>query len=123
VAFSPDGRFLAGTSGERQWLWTPGTWDEHLSLARNEPDGWPGPVAFSADSRILALPKNRFAVQLVDAVTGEVLACLQTPQPTSLSSYAFSKDNRFLAVAAANAVQLWNLQQLRQRLDVLQLNW
>lgn len=91
--------------------------------SREEPDGWPGPIAFSPDERLLVLPLNRTTAQLVDVQSGRYLAVLEAPQRLSLASYTVSPDSRFVAIGHAEGIQLWDLKLMRERLADLGLDW
>jgi WD40 repeat protein len=122
-AFSPDGRWLAVSDGYAYHLWEVGTWRRVHRIERDHQDGWPGPVAFSPDGCLLAVPHTRYVAQLIDPQTGKTLGILEAPGSTSLSGYAFSADSRYLAIADAENIQLWDLSAVHQELERLQIPW
>ncbi|MCL4204332.1 MAG: protein kinase [Pirellulaceae bacterium] len=122
-AFSPDGRWLAVSDGYAYYLWEVGTWRLVHRIERDHQDGWPGPVAFSRDGCLLAVPHTRYVAQLIDPQTGKTLGILETPGSSSLSGYAFSADNRYLAIADADNIQLWDLNAVQRELESLQIPW
>ncbi|MCO6454555.1 MAG: protein kinase [Pirellulaceae bacterium] len=121
--FSPDGRLLATSGGEEHCLWEVGTWKCLEKWPRELPDGWPGPVAFSPDSRLLALARSRQMLQLIDTQTGQQLAILDAGRSATLGDAQFSADGSRLAVAMRQDLHLWDLAALREQLRRLQLDW
>ncbi len=122
--FSADGQFLAVTTGRRLWLWHHNHWLSPQLLNRDQPDDWPGAIAFSADAELLAAPRTRFAAQLLRPADGHVVAWMTSPlEDETLEDYAFSQDGRYLALADSVRIHVWDLQVLRQRLDTLGLDW
>ncbi len=122
--FSPDGRWLAvGTSAEIL-LYETDSWGVVRRLPRDSPSAISGLVAFSPDSRILAVTHTLRQVRLVASATGEVLATLDAPTPERITALSFSGDGSVLAAGTDNGqVQLWNLRELRKRLADLRLDW
>jgi eukaryotic-like serine/threonine-protein kinase len=122
-AFSPDGRWLAVSDGYAYSLWEVGTWRQVYRIEREHQDGWPGPVAFSPDGCLLAVPHTRYIARLIEPQTGKTLGILETPGSTSLAGYAFSADNRYLAIADAENIQLWDLSAVHRELESLHIPW
>jgi serine/threonine protein kinase/WD40 repeat protein len=122
-AFSPDGRWLAVSDGSFYLLWEVDRWKLVHKILREHPDGWPGPVAFSHDSRLLAVPHTRYVAQLIDPQSGRTLGVLEPTTSKSLSDHAFSPDGRYLATSEAENIQIWDLTAIRQRLQQLKIGW
>jgi WD40 repeat protein len=123
VRFSPNGQWLAASDGSASYLWQTGTWQLLHTLPREHPDGWPGPVAFSPDSRMLAIAHSRYVVELIEPFSGKTLAVLEAPHRESLDGCAFSSDSTRLAISEETRVQLWDLTELRHRLQAMTLDW
>ena len=99
------------------------SWRRGLTLPR-ENSGKPGYVAFSPDSRLLAVAHSISLVKLFDTQTGRELAALESPDPQLLSSLCFSPDGETLAATCeTHRIQLWDLRRIRQRLAELGLDW
>jgi serine/threonine protein kinase/WD40 repeat protein len=124
VRFSPDGRWLATATESGCRLWTAGTWQPGPALA-GAPNRGGGSLAFSPDSRLLALtsagdPK----IRLFDLSTGEELASVEPPDGESCYYLSFSTDGgRLLSATLSNSVHVWNLRLLRAKLSSLGLDW
>lgn len=117
VAFSPDGRLLAGTTSvnvptgavldNSVRIWDAKTGVELRRVAASTYSlRWD--VAFSPDSRLLADASNG-GVEVADAATGTVLRVLHgSAEP--VRSVAFSPDGRLLAsVEAGGTARLWDV--------------
>jgi len=121
VRFSPDGSRLLTIEGAACRLWRVHDWTvEHTLKTEGE-----GPVAaFSRDGRLLAITHNRRLVKILDTGTLSTLATLAPPLPQEISYLAFRPDGRQLAVATNTLqVHLWDLDELRRRLDDIGLAW
>jgi WD40 repeat protein/serine/threonine protein kinase len=113
VAFSPDGRLLAFTgydpypSGRGRTNDPVEVWDVATGQRLRTLDGparWHPRVAFSPDSRLLAVSSPDGPVQLWDVATGRKrLVCDKGGQA------AFSPDGRLLAAGTADTVLLWDV--------------
>jgi serine/threonine protein kinase len=115
VAFSPDGRLLAGT-GDHQpgrktrkdsrnwkvWLWDPGNGQVRLTLAGLRA------VAFSPDGRLLASGSESAQVQLWDLANGNHLRTMHCTYASPVVGVAFSPDGRLLAGSTHQGVWVWD---------------
>jgi tetratricopeptide (TPR) repeat protein len=91
---------------------------------RSDPKGRPGPLAFSADGRILAFAISDRAISLVDCTTGEALASLEAPERLEPTGLRFSSDGtRLFCAAASGPPAVWDLFTIREALSGLGLDW
>jgi WD40 repeat protein len=124
VGFSPDGRWLVTGEQDKYRFWQVGSWAPGLVIPRDRLEPLPGPVAFSRDSRMLAIAKSFSTVELVEPATGREIATLPAPDPQPINSMCFSPDAGQLAVATDNhVIQLWDLRLIRRQLEELNLDW
>ena len=107
VAFSPDGRLLATTSGDKTArVWDPAT-GRCLRTLTGHTSGVYG-VAFSPDGRLLATASSDETARLWDPATGRCLRTL-TGHTNSVRGVAFSPDGRLLATTSADeTARLWD---------------
>jgi WD40 repeat protein len=134
MRFSPDGAaFLrltvpfsydsgtAKSSDMRLTLWETETGKHRWQIASPFP---PDSVAFSADSRLLAIGYDYGGVDVYDAQTGDQLFRWAPSGLRSADRLAFAPDSSLLAAASGNGpVRLLNLRDLRNRLADLGLDW
>jgi WD40 repeat protein len=78
VAFSPDGRMLAASTGKAYSVWDVGSWRLRYELPK-DPAFESGRVAFAANGTPMAALYAPYRVHLIDPETGRQLAELQTP--------------------------------------------
>jgi signal transduction histidine kinase len=123
VGFSPDGRWLAMSFGYEVVLCDARDWRMRPGLKREVTSGLPGLIAFSPDGKWLAMLQSERLMQIVDVESNTVRASLPSPNPDYIQGFAFSPDNRRIAVTAGNEVQLWNLDQLDADLKTAGLGW
>jgi WD40 repeat protein len=129
VAFSPDGRWLLSTTGRfgpqgaACYCWQVGTWEERARISLDRPTSSPGALAVAPDSRSLATPGSMTEVLLLRPDTLEEIATLAAPDTHLISGVAFNHDGSRLALAARQAIHLWDLRAVRQSLRELGLDW
>jgi len=104
VAFSPDSKLVASTSGDMSVrLWEVATGALQRTLKGHNGMVWS--VAFSPNLRLLASASEDMTVRLWDVATG----ALQHTLKGYSRSVVFSPDSRLLALAPKdNIVQLWD---------------
>jgi tetratricopeptide (TPR) repeat protein len=121
VAFSPDGRRFATREfhGELK-LWATDGWKLVYRLRDGE-----GPLAFSADSRLLAVVAGAGRLRLLDGQAGTPLVVLETPdRHMGMRHLTFSPSGQYLAAATAeSSAVVWDLAALRRGLDEVGLEW
>ncbi len=125
VAFSPNGRWLAVSSGGpltphevRLWNVPGGRWGPTLAGHRSFVQA----LAFSPDSRLLASGSRDRSVNVWDAATGELTQRLDEWQAGEVFSVAYSPDGKWLAAGLAapersggtGRVEVWNAQTGRR---------
>jgi WD40 repeat protein len=134
MQFSPDGKsFLRLTVPFSYDSGAAKSSDMRLTLSESETGKrrWqipspfpPDSVAFSADSKLLAVGYDYGGVDVYDAQTGEQLLRWNPPGLRNVDRMAFAPDASLLAAAAGSGpVRLLNLRDLRKRLAELRLDW
>ncbi len=124
AAFSPDGRWLAVSTGRQHGFYDTDRWQLHRLLGRDTPVAVPGPLAFSAGGRALAIASAPDQPKLMDPETAEEIATLEPPEPYNLSWLCFSANGRWLVASTyQHAVEVWDLGTLRAQLAGMGLDW
>jgi serine/threonine protein kinase/WD40 repeat protein len=116
--FSADGRWLATVHGSGTQLWTVGTWKPGHRFDA-------GPLAFSPDSRLVALGNVFGVIRLVETATGREVARLTGPEPQGYSPACFTPDGTRLIATRSDGktLHVWDLRAIRQQLKVMDLDW
>lgn len=123
--FSPDNRLLATTpDGVR--VWRTEDWQRVADVrARGDTASDLG-IAFSPDSRVLAVSQPTGTTRLVDPSTGLDWAVLTHPDQNAGCYLRFSQDQRRLVTTSVDergAVRSWDLALIRHELRRLGLDW
>ena len=125
LQFSPDGQFLAATP-EGVTLWRTSDWrrTSQLHAQGTTPAGLG--IAFSPDSRVLAVGQVNGVVALVDPHTGAEWARLSDRDLDVASIMSFSPDQRWLITSSVDhrsPAQVWDLTAMRRELRDRGLDW
>ncbi len=107
VAFSPDGKFLASSSGDRMVkLWNMDTGQEAATFQGHQADVWA--LAFSPDGRTLVSGGNDRSIRLWEMTTAREIARLDA-HSDSVQAVGVSPDGKRLASASKDGtVKLWD---------------
>jgi len=121
VCFSPDGNWLVTAANSVYQFWRVGSWQSGLKI----PNADLVAMTFSPDSKLLAVARSIWEIQLVDVASGREVATLTSPQPFWNSNLRFSRDGSLLALAGRSnqGIGLWNLRAIRRQLAELKLDW
>jgi WD40 repeat protein len=118
VCFSPDGKWLV-TTGGRPRLWAVDLWREGPPIAGG------GALAFSPDSRLLAVETGHGSVRLVGPDTGREFARLEDPNQDRARSIGFSPDGSQMITTNQDSlsIHVWDLRMIREQLAGMGLDW
>lgn len=118
--FSPDGKWCLVVANTDYQLFEVDGWQRRWRIARDGSYLWPGPVAFSPNSRVLVIESKR-ALRLVNCADGEELCRLESPGPKCLN-VSFSPDGRRLIELSNEQIGIWDLDRLHEKLGELGLD-
>lgn len=123
MQFSPDGRRLVTHSGTSAQFWRVEDWKlEHE--VEVDSSGVAG-IAFSPDSRLIAIGCWGSGVRLLDAASAAPIATLDAVQsPSAYVDLEFTPDgDRLIGAADSEGVCIWELREIRERLTEMGLDW
>jgi WD40 repeat protein len=124
VAFTPDNQWLVTGSASEFCFWNLETLKPDRRIKRMDTGGGHGPIAFSADGKVMALTITRTFVQLREYPSLKILTTLQAPDPQMISWLCFDHLGRRLAVAnETHIIHVWDLRAVREELAKLRLDW
>jgi WD40 repeat protein len=104
LAFSSDGRYLAGKTGGTILIWDV---EKGMELRRMESHfKGDSPLALSRDAKFLATAGEDGGIELWDVALGMVLG-KPVASTKSIFSVAFSPDGRFLVGSHVDTITLW----------------
>ncbi|MGO8673182.1 MAG: caspase family protein [Capsulimonadaceae bacterium] len=120
--FSPDGNLLVTTGSDA----TAKVWDLRTGQLQSSfdlrPESFYGPVCFTRDGRILAIPGQYGGFDLREPMSGKLIASLPSPPAEAVSRWldnwtptaAFSPDGRFFsAMDRRGRASVWDVRQRR----------
>ncbi len=125
AVFSPDGRWLAISTGEDFRLLDTGTWGKEplWRHPRLDPGQGPASMAFDPSSSLLALVTTRSSLEIVEPTSGKLLANLHGPSDEYIRQIRFGADAGELWVGRDSGIERWNLRLIRAHLAALGLDW
>jgi eukaryotic-like serine/threonine-protein kinase len=123
IRFSPDNRWLVTNTGPDVCIWEVDGWRRRHEIPTNS--GGCSGIAFTSDSRLVAVGLWGIGMQLIDVETGQAVATLEAVQkPPAHVDLNFSADDGLLAAAVDNeGFCVWDMRAIRQRLAALGLDW
>jgi serine/threonine-protein kinase len=125
LQFSPDGQFLAATP-DGVTLWRTSDWRRTCQLHSKGTTPTGLGIAFSPDSRVLAVGQINGVVTLVDPHTGDEWARVSERGLNVASIMSFSPDQRWLITSSVDQrspAQVWDLTAVRRELRDRGLDW
>jgi WD40 repeat protein/predicted Ser/Thr protein kinase len=122
AAFNADGSRLAIATPASNGLWETGTWNKLYGRPR-DPVGTAGPIAFSADGRMLAVTDDHSTVSIVDTEALETLATFETGE-AEVCALGFVPDgSKLLAGTQASTLHVYDLRAIREQLATMSMDW
>jgi serine/threonine protein kinase/WD40 repeat protein len=122
--FSPDGRMLVVAENARFTFFDTETWQQTHQIETVAGGIWPGSLAFSDDSKMLALEMGS-KIRLIATDEFSPIATFEVPPNELIESIRFSGDGRFLVSGGGDQhlTHVWDLAAIRSSLREFVLDW
>ena len=122
--FTNDNQLLAVAEIGRYTFWEVGTWKQLHKREVVTRGIWPGSLAFTADSKLVAI-EDGSKIRLLNTSRFAPIAEFTVPSGEIIESIRFTPDGNFLVMGGAdqNPSHIWNLSLIRKRLSDLSLDW
>jgi signal transduction histidine kinase len=122
--FAASAGFLVSGGSKRYQIFEAGTWRLVAEIATDSGSDLPNQAAFSDDSSLLAVVRERRRVELRKVGYWDAATELIPPDPQVVTWLSFSPNRGHLAVATSqDLVLLWDLRVLEEKLASLGLGW
>jgi serine/threonine protein kinase/WD40 repeat protein len=124
AVFSHDAKRLFTCSRTAITSWSTEDWQKVYELPAVISSG-SSAIGLSRNGQLAAVFDRPGTIRLIRCDDGQEVCSLKPPSGiTHVNSLCFSPDSRFLSVACeARGLCLWNLAEIRHRLDALGLDW
>lgn len=123
IGINPIRNTLTVVSAKRRSEWSMADWTRISEVVRDAPDGWHGDACYSPDGGLLAVTFSRYLPQLIDVQSGRCLTILQSPSQIAVGGIDWSDDGQYLSIAKRQAIQIWDIQAIREQLQDLKIDW
>lgn len=122
--FSPDGRMLVVSENARFTFFETQTWQPIHKIETVSGGIWPGSLAFSDDSKVLAVESGS-KIRLIATDGFLPIATLEVPPNELIESIRFSGDGRYLVSGGGDQhfTHVWDLVSIRRSLREFGLDW
>ncbi len=125
--YSPDTNWIVVAEHDSLRIIRYPSLEKVSDIALNLGASVPPAIAFSADSRMLAVAYNRTDIRLHEVSSGRALAILSPPNQSQIAGghgIEFSRDGRWLILAREGGdVVAWDLGVVKTELEKLGLGW
>jgi eukaryotic-like serine/threonine-protein kinase len=125
LGFSPDNQWLVTATSDEYRFWDTHSWSCHRVITRERSNMVKCGIAFSPNGRMAAITAPQAdIIRLIDPVTQQELASLESPDAAAITALCFSPDGLQIAAAThSRNLQLWDLRLIRQELTEMKLDW
>jgi len=114
IAFSPDENFLVATFGGSYKVWNTGQWTLYGESPRVPYHDAPGAVAFSPDSKYLAVAESPKRIKLINLLSMREELTIDSPTDhLRITSLSLAENGETLAAAYNDGIEVWNIDQMR----------